>query len=149
MTAIIYKTFIANTHMDSIIAYLIILGTIMISIIICLGIAYIATPNYDDIYQTKQVRITKVIHVKGTDNYLVYDAAGKTHSVDTDDTTIKTNTKASAKLTYTTPRAGINKNIIKHYWQNKFNYNLTDIQDLTINLTPQMKHLKTEEWSFK
>lgn len=134
--------------MDSIIAYLIILGTIMISTITCLGIAHIATPNYDDIYQTKQVKITKVIHIKGTDNYFVYDDTGKTHSVDTDDTTIKTNTKASAKLTYTTPKAGINKNIIKHYNQNTFDFDLNDIQELTINLTPRMKNTKNEEWSF-
>lgn len=36
----------------------------------------------DDIYQTKQAKIVKVVHVKGSQNYLAYDQNGKRHNVD-------------------------------------------------------------------
>lgn len=106
------------------------------------GIGGLAKSNYSDIYQTKHVQIDKVIHVKGTQSYLAYDAIGKKYKVNNDDTEIDTDNKPSAKITITKP--GISKEIINH----SDPYDLYSDNKLTINLTPQMKHTKTEEWSF-
>lgn len=108
------------------------------------GIGGLAKSNYSDIYQTEHIQISKIIHVKGTQSYLAYDATGKKYKVNNDDTEIDTDNKPSAKITITKPRPGINKEIIDHYDP----YDLYSDSKLNINLTPQMKHTKTEEWSF-
>lgn len=109
------------------------------------GIGSLTKSNYSDIYQTKHIQIEKVIHVKGTQSYLAYDAIGKKYKVNNDDTEIDTDNKPSAKITITKPQPGISKEIINH----SDPYDLYSDNKLTINLTPQMKHTKTEEWSFK
>lgn len=108
------------------------------------GIGSLAKSNYSDIYQTEHIQISKVIHVKGTQSYLAYDATGKKYKVNNDDTEIDTDNEPSAKITITKPRPGISKEIIDH--SDSYNLRLND--KLTINLTPQMKDAKTEEWRF-
>lgn len=109
------------------------------------GIGNLANSNYSDIYQTEHIQIDKVIHIKGTQSYLAYDATGKKYKVNNDDTEIDTDNKPSAKIIVAKPRADISKEVIDHY----NNYDIGSNQKLTINLTPQMKHTKTEEWAFK
>lgn len=109
------------------------------------GIGSLTKSNYSDIYQTERIQINKVIHVKGTQSYLAYDTTGKKYKVNNDDTEIDTDNKPSAKITAAKPRPGISKEVIDHY----DNYDIGSNQKLIINLTPQMKHTKTEEWSFK
>lgn len=109
------------------------------------GIGSLAKSNYSDIYQTEHIQIEKVIHVKSTQSYLAYDATGKKYKINNDNTEIDTDNKPSAKITITKFRPGINKEVIDHY----DDYNFRSDDKLTINLTPQMKHTKTEEWSFK
>lgn len=107
-------------------------------------IFYNGAPDYGDIYQTEQVKIDKIIHVKGTDNYLAYDDAGKKYNIDTEDTIVKTGTKSSTMLSYDTPRSNVSRQVIKHYSK----CNSDNTQELIINLTPKMSHAKTEEWRF-
>ena len=99
----------------------------------------------DDIYQTKQAKIVKVVHVKGSQNYLAYDQHGKRYNVDQDHTDIYTNQKASAKLVYNQPKPSISKAVFDNY---DFG-TLKDDQMLEINITPHTKHAKTEVWHFE
>lgn len=99
----------------------------------------------DDIYQTKQAKIVKVVHVKGSQNYLVYDQHGKRHNVDQDNTNIYTSQKPSAKLVYNQPKPGVSKAVFDNY---DFGTPKDD-QTLEINITPHTKHAKTEVWHFE
>lgn len=107
-------------------------------------IGSLAKSDYSDIYQTERMQINKVIHVKGTQSYLAYDATGKKYKVNNDDTKIDTDNKPSAKITITKPQPGISKEVINHY----DTYDLRPDDKLIINLTPKMKHTQTEEWTF-
>ena len=99
----------------------------------------------DDIYQTKQAKIVKVVHVKGSQNYLAYDQNGKRHNVDQDNTNIYTNQKPSAKLVYNQPKTGVSKAVFDNYDSGT----PKDDQTLEINITPHTKHAKTEVWYFE
>lgn len=97
-----------------------------------------------DIYNNQQLNVTKVTHVQGTKNYLVTTKDNQKYNFSKNNVTINTANKASAKVTKSTPKSDLDNKIIKAYEKK----HKRPENKLTINLTPQMKDAKAEEWTF-
>ena len=121
-------------------------GIPLISLLISLPItAMLANVSNSDICQVKQAKIVKVVHIKGTQNYIAYDKNGKQYNVDREDTHINTSKKSSAELLYVAPKPGISKEVFDKY----INDSTEDSQLLEINLASNMKNTKMEVWNFE
>lgn len=123
----------------------VVLGCLIASCIV-LGIYAIATPPAQNaIYNTKHATVSKVVHVNGTDNYIAYTKNGQKYNLDKSKVKIKTSDKASATLIYPKAKPELSQELVQAYTNKKGKPS----NKLAVNLTPNMKNTKTEEWSFK